>query len=105
MKAMFLMTVICEDKGNLSSSSILFDSFEEALYYARKDAEYYKHLCNEYEEKIGTYKLRANITMKGKYISKRYMISKMECDRMRHINGLRPTTYPVVDFLPDDRMI
>lgn len=105
MKAMFLMTIICEDKGNLHASSILFDSFDEALSCARKDAEYYKHLCNEYEEKIGTWKRRANITMKGKYISKKYVISKMEYDRILSINELRPTTCPVVDFLPDGMML
>jgi hypothetical protein len=49
----FLLTIVCVVKDNLCTSSILFNSFKEALHYAQKDAEYYKHLANEYKEEIG----------------------------------------------------
>lgn len=100
----FLLTIVCEDKGKLFTTAILFKSFEEALYHARKDVEYYKHLANEYEEKIGTYERVAQIDMKGKYIHKMYRISKMEADKVGY-DQIRFTTNPVVDYLPDGRMI
>lgn len=102
--AHFLLTIICEVKGNLSINSILFESFEEALNYARKDAEYYKHLVNEYKEEIGIHKHVAEILMKGKGLQKLYSISKMVEDTVSY-NKRRLTTYPVTDFLPNDRMI
>ena len=102
--AHFLLTIICEDKGNLSTSSILFNSFEEALIHARKDVEYYKHLANEYKEEIGINKQVAEITIKGRYIQKMYRISKMVADRVGY-DQIRFTTSPVVDFLPNDKMI
>lgn len=102
--AHFLLTIVCEDKGNLSTSSILFNSFEEALYHARKDVEYYKHLASEYIEKIGINKQVAEIAIKGRYIQKMYRISKMVADRVGY-DQIRFTTSPVVDFLPNDKMI
>lgn len=102
--AHFLLTIVCEDKGNLVANSILFNSFEEALIHARKDVEYYKHLANEYKEEIGMYKHVANLLIKGKGLQKLYSISKMEEDTVSY-NKRRLTTYPVKDFLPDDRMI
>jgi hypothetical protein len=102
--AHFLLTIVNEVKDNLSTDSILFESFEEALNYAQKDAEYYKHLVNEYKEEIGIYKHVAEILMKGKGLQKLYSISKMEIDTVGY--GMRRfTTYPVKDFLPNDRMI
>ena len=102
--AHFLLTIVCEDKGNLFTSSILFNSFKEALYYAQKDAEYYKHLASEYIEKIGINKQVAEITIKGRYIQKMYRISKMVADRVGY-DQIRFTTSPVVDFLSNDQMI
>lgn len=102
--AHFLLTIVCENKGNLSANSILFNSFEEALIHARKDVEYYKHLASEYIEKIGINEQVAKITIEGRYIQKMYRISKMVED---HVGGglRRLTTYPVVDFLSNDQMI
>lgn len=102
--AHFLLTIVCEDKGNLSANSILFNSFEEALYHAQKDVKYYKHLASEYVEKIGINKQVAQITIKGRYIQKMYRISKMDADRVGY-DQIRFTTYPVVDFLSNDQMI
>ena len=102
--AHFLLTIVCEDKGNLSANSILFNSFEEALIHARKDVEYYKHLANEYKEEIGINKQVAEIAIKGRYIQKMYRISKMVADRVGY-DQIRFTTSPVVDFLPNDKMI
>ena len=102
--AHFLLTIVCEDKGNLSANSILFNSFEEALIHARKDVEHYKHLASEYIEKIGINKQVAEIAIKGRYIQKMYRISKMVADRVGY-DQIRFTTYPIKDFLPDDRMI
>lgn len=102
--AHFLLTIVCEDKGNLITSSILFNSFEEALYHAQKDVKYYKNLASEYIEKIGINKQVAEITIKGRYIQKMYRISKMVEDRVGY-DQRRLTTSPVVDFLPNDKMI
>ena len=102
--AHFLLTIVCEDKGNLVANSILFNSFEEALIHARKDVEYYKHLANEYKEEIGINKQVAEIAIKGRYIQKMYRISKMVADRVGY-DQIRFTTSPVVDFLPNDKMI
>lgn len=102
--AHFLLTIVCADKGNLSTSSILFNSFEEALYHAQKDVKYYKHLASEYIEKIGINKQVAEIAIKGRYIQKMYRISKMVADRVGY-DQIRFTTSPVVDFLPNDKMI
>ena len=88
----------------MSTSSILFNSFEEALIHVRKDVEYYKHLANEYKEEIGINKQVAEITIKGRYIQKMYRISKMVADRVGY-DQIRFTTSPVVDFLPNDKMI
>lgn len=100
----FLLTIVCEGKGNLCTGSILFNSFEEALIHARKDVELYKHLASEYIEKIGINKQVAKITIEGRYIQKMYHISKMVED---HIGDgpRRLTTYPVIDFLSNDQMI
>lgn len=102
--AHFLLTIVCGDKGNLYASSILFNSFEEALNYAQKDVKRYKHLASEYTEKIGINKQVAKITIEGRYIQKMYRISKMVED---HIGDgpRRLTTYPVIDFLSNDQMI
>lgn len=100
----FLLTIVCEDKGNLVANSILFNSFEEALIHARKDVEYYKHLASEYIEKIGINKQVAEIAIKGRYIQKMYRISKMVADRVGY-DQIRFTTSPVVDFLPNDKML
>ena len=102
--AHFLLTIVCGGKGNLSASSILFNSFEEALNHAQKDVTYYKHLASEYVEKIGINKQVAQITIEGRYIQKMYRISKMVEDRIGH-DQRRLTTYSVVDFLSNDQMI
>lgn len=102
--AHFLLTIVCEDKGNLFTSSILFNSFEEALIHARKDVEYYKHLANEYKEEIGIYRHVGYIDLKGKSIRKRYDIFKMVEDTIAP-GQRRYTTKGVVDFLPNDRML
>ena len=100
----FLLTIVCVVKDNLCTSSILFNSFEEALYHAQKDVKYYKHLASEYIEKIGINKQVAEIAIKGRYIQKMYRISKMVADRVG-CDQIRFTTSPVVDFLPNDKMI
>lgn len=100
----FLLTIVCVVKDNLCTSSILFNSFKEALYYAQKDAEYYKHLANEYKEEIGIYQHVGYIDLKGKSIRKRYEIFKMAEDTITP-GQRRYTTKGVVDFLPNDRML
>ena len=100
----FLLTIVCVVKDQLCTSSILFNSFKEALYYAQKDAEYYKHLANEYKEEIGIYQHVGYIDLKGKSIRKRYDIFKMVEDTIAP-GQRRYTTKGVVDFLPNDRML
>lgn len=100
----FLLTIVCVVKDHLCTSSILFNSFKEALHHAQKDAEYYKHLANEYKEEIGIYQHVGHIDLKGKSIRKTYDISKMVLDTIAP-GQRRYTTKGVVDFLPNDRML
>lgn len=65
------------DSRRVSNSAILFSSFLEALYFARKDAKDEKYLASTYVEHIGDNKCHAEIKLYGKYINKRYYISNM----------------------------
>ena len=100
----FLLTIVILDKDNLTTRSILFNSFDEAYAYVQKDVEYYKHLANEYKEEVGIYKHVAHIDLKGRGIRKKYDICRMVEDRVMY-NTLRYTTNGVVDFLPNDKML
>lgn len=80
MEKVFILITTCvdpKDVRKVSNSAILFSNFKEALDFARKDAEYYKHLASCYTEYIGDNKCHATIKMYGKYINKTYRISNM----------------------------
>ena len=81
-KPKFICIISClvEQTNSICSSAILFDSFQEALNYARKDAELYKHIANIYTEKVGVGKLHATIQMNGKGINKSYTIKDLNYD-------------------------
>ena len=45
----FLLTIVILDKDNLTTRSILFNSFDEAYAYVQKDVEYYNAIIEEKE--------------------------------------------------------
>jgi len=103
MENPFIVIITCvdvKDVKNVSSSAILFPSFEEALDYARKDAEYYKHLASQYTELVGDNHFHATIKLYGKFINKTYRISNMvktgPCGKKSLQN--RINTYDTYDY-------
>lgn len=76
MKKPFICIIACVDQesNSVTTNAVLFNTFEEALNYAREDADFYIHLANNYTERIGTRKLHASIQMSGRYINKTYTI-------------------------------
>lgn len=99
----FILIITCvepKDARKVSNSAILFSNFKEALDYARKDTEYYKHLVSCYTECIGDNKYHATIKMYGKYINKTYRISNMAKGGLcgeKHLEN-RMNTYCTCDY-------
>lgn len=90
---------LVKQTNTISSSAVLFSSFEEALEYARKEASHYKHLASYYSEKIGAGKLHANIQMRGKYIQKSFTISDLNYDnRGYEVLDTHRNTYSSWDY-------
>lgn len=84
-----------------TSSAVLFETFDEALEYARNQASYHKHLCSKYEELVGTNKRHACIRMSGKYINASYTISNLGYDNQKKVLDTHLNTYCSWDYLPD----
>lgn len=103
MKYIVIITSIVQDK--VASNAVLFNSFQEALEYARKQAANQKHLANEYTEKIGTSKLHAKITLRGKYVNMTYTISNLAYVDDMNVLDTHLNTYKNMDFLPDGKCI
>ena len=101
----FIVLITGINKEQLSSSAVLFSSFNEAWAYAKTDAALYKHLANEYEELRGTKNLHARITMKGKHIHKMYHVHDLGTDPERNILDTHLNTYSSYDYLQNGIMI
>ena len=101
-KEKFIVIIMCEVNGSLSANAIVFEDFDSALAYARKDSNLYKHLASTIEEKVGMHKKHATITLHGKHINKTYRISDLTIDKniQSHL-----TTYVHCDFLHNDMMV
>ena len=100
MPRQFICIIAClvEQTNSICSSAVLFDTFQDALDYARKDAKSYKHLANNYIEKVGTGKRHASIQMNGKYINKSYTIRDLDYDKSANILCDHLSTYASWDY-------
>lgn len=100
-KESFIVIRVSIAHGAPSVGAVLFDTFNEALEYARKDCNTYKHLANVINEKIGVNKRRARITMSGKYINTSYIINDLQYFEKHKVLKTHRSTYTSLDYLHD----
>lgn len=105
MKPKFVVIVVSNEKDNLVANAILFESFDDAIAYARSDAKTYKHLASTYDEYVGINKRHATIKLKGRYINKMYRVSNLGTIASKNVLDSHPNTYSDWDYLHDDRVI
>lgn len=105
MEAKFVVIVVSNEKDNLVANAMLFESFDDAIGYARKSAETYKHLASTYDEYVGINKRHATIKLKGKYINKMYRVSNLDTTASKNVLDSHPNTYFDWDYLHDGRAI
>lgn len=105
MEARFIVIVTTIQKNDVVADAILFESFDDAIGYARKSAETYKHLASTYEEHVGVNKRHATIKLKGRYINKMYRVSNLGTIASKQVLDSHPNTYSDWDYLLDDRAI
>lgn len=105
MEPKFVVIVVSNKKDNLAANAVLFESFDEAIAYARSDAKTCKHLASTYDEYVGINKRHATIKLKGRYINKMYRVSSLGTLSSLNILDSHPNTYSDWDYLPDDRAI
>ena len=101
----FIVIISCitkvENNNEITSSAIIFNTFDDALRYARNDAMWYKHLASEYIEHVGNNKRHADIKLHGKYINKAYRISDLNYGHPTQDNELfynHLNTYSSFDY-------
>lgn len=105
MEPKFIVIVVSNGKDNVVANAVLFESFDEAIGYARSEAKNYKHLSSTYDEYVGINKRHATIKLKGRYINKMYRVSSLSTSWSLNVLDSHPNTYSDWDYLPDDRAI
>lgn len=99
----FIVIWASVDNGRCpNASAVLFETFEDALKYARHKASFVKHLANKYTELVGVNKKHARIYLEGKYISASIFVSDLGYDKSTKILDKHLNTYASWDYLHDD---
>lgn len=93
---------LVKQSNTIVSDAVVFESFKEALEYAREEASRYKHLASYYCERIGKGNLHANIRMRGQYIQASFTIKDLDYDNRGYkVLTTHRNTYASLDYDED----